>query len=199
MKTVKQVPFAAVVQSWLKAEWQDSSFDAVRNYIPQSLIDDEDFSNDQDNELRQWLLRTSRFPILVPLPEDVTWYSATYEMVDVGRTFIVPSKDWESISGSAYQPAAVLPNLNAPGPHAEKVRSIKASLSSIDRRLVLVASDMNSNSPLTIIEGNHRSVAILADAVENGPKDPLIEEVFVGVSSNMLNYPWHIQRYFRTP
>lgn len=164
MKIIRQVPFATVVQSWLKAEWQDSFFDAVRNYIPQSLIDDEDFSNQQNNELRQWLLRTLRFPILIPLPEDVTWYSAAYEIADVGRTFIVPSKDWESISGNAYQPAAVLPNLNALDPHAEKIRSIKASLSSIDRRLVLVASDINS--PLTIIEGNHRSVAILADAVK---------------------------------
>ena len=50
--------------------------------------------------------------MLIPLPEDVTWYSAAYDIADdVGRTFIVPSKDWESISGNAHQPAAVLPNL----------------------------------------------------------------------------------------
>jgi hypothetical protein len=168
VKIINPVPFAAVVQAWLKAEWQDSFFDAVREYIPQSLIDEVDFSNQQGNELRQWLLRTLRFPILIPLPEDVTWYSATYEIADVGRTFIVPSKDWESISGNAFQPASVLPNLNAVDPHAEKIRSIRSSLGSIDRRLVLVASDIDS--PLTIIEGNHRSVAILADAAKTALK-----------------------------
>jgi hypothetical protein len=193
MKIIQQVPSAAVIQSWLKAEWQDSFFDPVRSYIPQPVIDDEDFSNQQNNDLRHWLLQTLRFPILGPLPADTIWYSATYEIADVGRTFIVPSNDWASISGSMYQPAAVLPNLNRPDPHAQKIRSIKASLSSIDRRLVLVASDIHS--PLTIIEGNHRSVAILADAIDNGPQDPLIQEVFVGISSSMRNYPWHIEQY----
>lgn len=193
MRNLKKVPFAAIVQAWLKAEWQDPSFNPVREYIPQDVIDGEDFNSQQNNELRYWLLRTLRFPILDPLPPDVTWYSATYEIADVNRTFIVPSIDWGHISGNQYRAAAVLPNLNGNDPHAVKIREIKANLALIDRRLVLVASDINS--VLTTIEGNNRSVAILADAVENSAEDPLIEEVFVGVSPNMRSYPWHIEQY----
>jgi len=194
MKLIKEVPFAAVVQAWLKAEWQrDTFFDPIRSYIPQSLIDDEDFSNQQNNDLRYWLLRTTRFPILLPLPQDVIWYSAAYEIADVSRTFIVPSSDWGPVSGNRYQPVAVLPNLKGNDPHVVKIMDIKANLASIDRRLILVASDIKS--VLTIIEGNNRSVAILADANENGAQDPLIDEVFIGVSPSMRTYPWHIEQY----
>jgi hypothetical protein len=196
MHVIEQVPFAAVVQAWLKGEWYDSFFDPVRNYIPQSVIDDKDFDDEQRCKTRYWLLRTTRFPIVDPLPQDAIWYSTTYEIADADRTFIVPSNDWGQVTGSQYRPAAVLPNLNGNDPHAIKIRDMKAVLPSVDRRLVLVASDMNS--VLTIIEGNHRSVAILADAIENGsPPQPLIEQVFVGVSANMRNYPWHIERFVR--
>lgn len=194
MQIIDQVPFAAVVQAWLKGEWKrDTSFDPIRGYIPQTLIEDEDFSNQPNNELREWLLRTMRFPILVPLPQNVTWYSATYETADVPRTFIVPSNDWGPISNNQYRPVAVLPNLNGTDPHAAKIRDIRAALPSIDRRLVLVASDITS--VLTIIEGNHRAVAILADASQHGTQDPLIDKVFVGVSSDMRQYPFHIEQY----
>jgi hypothetical protein len=193
MKIIKRVPFAAVVQAWLKAEWHDPIFDQNRNKVSQSLVDDEDFSSQQDNGLRYRLLRTLRSPILDTLPQGAIWYSATYAMADVDRTFIVPSNDWGPISGNQYRPAAVLPNLSGNDPHALKIGSIKASLSPVDRRLVLVASDMNS--VLTVIEGNHRLVAILADAIEKGAQDPLIEEVFVGISPAMRKYIFHIEQY----
>jgi hypothetical protein len=88
MQITGQIPFEAVVQAWLKAEWYSDFFDPVRNYVPQPLIDDEDFSNQQNNELRYWLLRALRFNMLLTLPAGITWYSATYEIADIARTFI---------------------------------------------------------------------------------------------------------------
>lgn len=102
--------------------------------------------------------------MLDALPVGITWYSATYETADMGRTFIVPSNDWGPISGNTYQPYAIIQNLNTNDSHAVNIRDIRASLSSIDRRLILVTSDINS--VLTIIEGNHRAIAIFADALK---------------------------------
>jgi hypothetical protein len=191
MQIIKPVPFEAVIQAWLKAEWYSDFFNPVRSYIPQSLIDDEDFTNQQNNELRYWLLCASRFNMTLTLPAGITWYSATYDTSDIGRTFIVPSNNWGPISQNTYQPYAIMQNLNTSDPIAVKIRDIRSSLSSVDRRLILVTSDINS--VLTIIEGNHRAIAILADALDRGAQDPIIREVFVGVSPDMRQYMWHIE------
>jgi hypothetical protein len=193
MQIIRQIPFEEVIQAWLKAEWFSDFFDPVRNYIPQSLIDDEDFSNQQNSELRHWLLRALRFIMLDLLPANITWHSATYERADMNRTFIVPSMDWGPVSQNTYQPYAIMQNLNTNDSHAVKIRDIRASLSTIDRRLILVTSDINS--VLTIIEGNHRAIAIFADALDRGAQDPIIREVFVGVSPNMRQYRFHIEQY----
>ncbi len=190
MQIMTQLPFEAVVQAWLKAEWHGNFFDPVRAYIPQELID-EDFGSQKNNEPRYWLLRALRFNMLETLPTGITWYSATYDTADIGRTFIVPSNDWGPISRNTYQPSAIIPNLSINDVHADKINSIRASLSSIDRRIILVASDINSI--LTIIEGNHRAIAILADALNRGAPDPIIGDVFVGISPNMRQYMFHFE------
>jgi hypothetical protein len=195
MQIIRQVPFDAVIQSWLKAEWHDSAFDQYRSKVPQSLIDDEDFSNEHNNNIRHQLLRVTRYPILDPLPLDATWHVATYDRGDIDRTFIVPSNDWGPISGNRYHPYAIIPNLHMDDGHARKIKEIKASLASVDRRLVLVTSDIAT--VLTIIEGNHRGIAIFADAIERHAQNSLIEEVFVGVSPTMRQYPFHIEKYLR--
>ncbi len=193
MQITGRVPFEAVVQAWLKAEWYGDFFNPVRTYIPQAVIDSEDFNNQQNNELRYWLLRASRFNMLDTLPAGITWYSATYDTADIGRTFIVPSNDWGPISGNTYQPYAIMRNLTTNDTHAVRIRDIRGSIPTIDRKLILVTSDINS--VLTIIEGNHRAIAIFADALDCGAQDPIIGQVFVGVSPNMRQYMFHIEQY----
>jgi len=192
MKIIGAVPFEAIVQAWLKSEWYSDFFNPIRTYVPQSLIDDEDFSNQQNNALRYWLLSASRFNMLEPLPAGITWYSATYDRADIDRTYVVASNNWGPITGNSYRTDVAMRNLTMIGDPAAKIRDVRASLSSIDRRLILVASDINS--VLTIIEGNHRAVAMFADALDRNAQDPIIAEVFVGVSSNMLQYMWHMEQ-----
>jgi hypothetical protein len=84
-------------------------------------------------------------------------------------------------------------NLNMNDSHADKIRDIRASLATVGRRLILAASDINS--VLTIIEGNHRAIAIFADALDHGAHHPIISEVFVGVSPNMRRYMFYIEQY----
>jgi hypothetical protein len=197
MQIIRQVPFEAVIQAWLKAEWYGDFFNPIRNYIPQALIDDEDFNNQQNNDLRYWPLRALRFNMLETLPPGIRWYSTTYDSADIRRTFIVPSNDWGPISRNSYQPYAIMQNLaqnpNSTDAHAVKIRDIMASLPTIDRRLILVTSDINSL--LTLIEGNHRAIAIFADALDRGAPDPIVTEVFVGVSPDVRQYIFSIERY----
>lgn len=193
MRIINQVPFEAVVQAWLKAEWHADFFNPIRSYVPQSLIDDKDFSNQHSNEVRYWLLHTTRFPLLDTLPPNVTWHLATYDRADVSRTYVVASTEWGPISGNTYRADVVLRNINAAGNPAAKIRDVKSSLASVDRRLILVASDINF--VLSIIEGNHRAIAIISDAFDRNTRDPVIPEVFIGISPDIRQYMFSYERH----
>jgi hypothetical protein len=193
MQIIKQVGFEVVVQAWLEAEWQLPIYNPVRSQIPQSLIDSQDFANQQSNQSRYTVLSALRSNMLNPLPGDTIWYSTTYDRADLNRTFVVASNDWGPVSGHTYRLSAVLQNLNMNDAHAQKIVSMQASLASLSSRIILVASDLSSI--LTIIEGNHRGAAFIADAVARNVPDPLIQEVFVGVSPNMRRYEFHLEQH----
>jgi hypothetical protein len=195
MQIIKQVGFEVVVQAWLEAEWQLPIYDQVRSQIPQSLIDNQDYTNQQSNQSRYTVLSALRSNMLNPLPGDTVWYSATYDRTDLNRTYVVASNDWGPISGNTYRLSTVLQNLNMNDVHAQKIASMQVSLASLDSRIILVTSDLSSF--LTIIEGNHRGAATIDDAVARKAPDPLIQEVFVGVSPNMRRYEFHIEQYLR--
>ena len=144
MQITKQVGFEVVVQAWLEAEWQLPIYDHVRSQIPQSLIDSQDFTNQQNNQSRYTVLSALRSKMLNPLPGDTVWYRATYDRADLNRTYVVASNDWGPISGSTYRLSAVLQNLNMNDVHAQKIASMQVSLASLDNRIILVASDLGS-------------------------------------------------------
>ena len=195
MKTLKQVTFDEVVQAWLQAEWSLPNFDNIREKISIDLINGRNFDNQADNQLRLNILRALRSPMIDSLPQDITWYVASYDKDDIQRTYIVPSNDWGAVSSNTYHPLKIMENLHLDDGHAKKINSIKSSLGkeNLDKRLILISSDLSST--LTIIEGNHRGVAILMDALEKDAKNPIIDEVFIGISPAMKDYAFHIEKY----
>jgi len=195
MKIKNKTSFDVVVQAWLEAEWSLPERNTIRNNYPESLIHGKDFENIQKNQQRLALLHSWRSPVIDPLPNDTIWYSATFDREDIGRTSIVISNDWERVSGSTYLPLKIMENLHLDDGHAHKINAILAELpqNTVDKRLVFIGSDINSL--LTIIEGNHRGVAIFKDALERNLQNPIIEEVFLGISSQMKDYIFHREHY----
>lgn len=193
MKITKSVPYAAVIQSWLQAEWYLPLFDNVRVATPKILIESVETNDTQKNEQRLQLLLSIRYPIIDPLPADTVWHSASLDKEDIKRIYIVPSNDWETVSSGTYYPLKVMENLHLDDGHAKKINEIKDSLTNLDTRLVLVGTSIDS--PLTILEGNHRAVALFANAIEKEQDNPILAEVFVGISPSMKDYIFHIEKY----
>ncbi len=196
MKILNQISFDTVIQVWLQAEWYIPSFDSYRKIIPESIINSRDTSNQSDNKLRFDTLRSVRSPMIDPLPKDTIWYRATFDKKDILRTYIVPSNDWGAISNRTYDPTIIMKNIELDDGHAKKIKKIKSSLSQklIDKRLILVARD--ADSIMTIIEGNHRGIALFIEAEEKKKDDPIVDEVIIGISPNMKSYTFHIEKYF---
>ncbi len=191
---MKRVSFDVVVQAWLRAEWFSPNNGAIRNsnQALESLVNGENFDNQLDNQSRLKILREvfGRSLMIDPLPSDTEWYSASYDKEDIERTYHV-SDEWNFLSNDTHHPLKVMKNLHLDDDRAKKINDIISSLSqkTLDRRLILVGTDTNSR--LTIIEGNHRAVAIFKDAGERNIQNPIIEEVFVGISPHMKDYIFH--------
>ena len=195
MKIKRKVSFDVVVQAWLRAEWDDSKFDTIREHVPESLINGEHFDNPQDNLSRlKYLYEEGERHVLIepllPFLSRIEWYSASFEREDIKRTYLV-SDEWNIISNYTHRPLEVMKNLHLDDDRAEKINAIKSSLSqkTIDRRLILVGTDIDSL--LTILEGNHRAVAIFKDALDRNLQNLITDEVFVGFSSHMKDYKFH--------
>src|SRR5690348_3317744 len=125
MKILKPTTFDIVVQSWLQAEWYLPHFDNVRPAVPITLIESRDTRNLEDNLQRLNLLRSIRSPIIDPLPNLIQWYIASFDREDIGRTYIVPSNDWATVSNNTYHPIKVMENLHLDDGHAKKINEIK--------------------------------------------------------------------------
>lgn len=197
MRVTGQETFDTVVHAWLKAEWSKHGYD--KNYPKlQHLIDSPDFNNSEQNNLRLQLLRSSRGNILQQLPADTKWFTAEYEHDDITRTYIIPSDDWLPITSNTFHMPHTLPNVAGDYDHASWIREIYGTLPNpdIDSKIVMVASSLDSN--ITIIEGNHRATALLKYQEDN-PGENLLNQVYIGISDNMIRNAWHIENAWNNP
>ena len=184
--------FDEIIHSWLKDEWYLSNYNQVRQITPSEFINNPNFSNTEENKVRLELLRSIRSPMVDPLPKDTEWYVTDLKKGDIKRIYIVPSSDWLSLTSNSYSILEAVKNIDSNLDHASKIREIKTNLNegSLSKNLILVAS--SPESPFTIIEGNHRAVALLSKAIDS-KIEPIVEKIFLGISPEMKSYIWHIE------
>lgn len=194
-KLGKQKIFDEIVHSWLKDEWYLSRYDGIRQQISPSVIDNPNFFDPNENKIRLELLRYVRYPMVDPIPNNTQWYVIDFNKEDLERTFIVPSDDWLSITNNIFRFLEALKNIESNFLHADRIREIKAAVNdgNVSKNLILVAS--SPESFFTIIEGNHRAVALASKALDHNEKS-IVNEMFLGISPQMRNYVWHIESRF---
>lgn len=191
-KLGKKVTFSKIVHSWLKDEIYLSQYDQVRDKLPSNILQKPHFDNLNENQIRLQLLRAVRGTMIYPLPPDTEWFEMNFTKKDLERTFIVPSPDWLPLTNQTYHIIEALKNIDSELDHASKIRSIKSSNEgSIGKNIIIVASSLESL--FTVIEGNHHSIAFSSKAMANNRIEDIFKKVFIGISSQMKGYIWHIE------
>lgn len=132
-----------------------------------------------------------RSDIRDPLPNDLQWYVASIETLDIGKIFIISSDDWrgDHLCVPNFKLLTAISNYKVSLNNTEKYDNIrkkeiifKNDLNGIDTKLIFVAP--SKNGPFTIIEGNKRAIAL-------GCLGGLTSlEIFLGVSSEIKKYCW---------
>ena len=193
MKIIKEESIDKVIHAWLRAEWVPQKYDVSHPELKAGLIDNPDFGDIEQNAKRRELLRLRRGQMIDPLPHDIKWYTAEFENSDRSRTYTVPSSDWLPITDGSYRLDVAIANIDSAHDHASRIKDIYEILPSkdIDTKMIMVGSDINS--ALSIIEGNHRGVALANYLAHHPDSRGEIREVYIGISPKTRDYIWHIE------
>lgn len=182
--------FNEIVASWLKCEWHYPFYILKRKIIPKKIINQPTFSN-SENKIRLKLLCSNRGHMIKQLPKDTKWYSIVFKKKDIPRTSLIPmKKGWtfKITKGTCMLKDALnkenwnLINTEDRNRIQNIYSSFKKSISNKEIRLILLAS--SPNSLFSILEGNHRSVALATKSLENNQKSLIIPS-YLGISQKM--------------
>ena len=199
MKLTSQASMDDVCIAWLQAELYRHR--SVLSPAELQLIESPDTHNPTENAARASLLTGvfKRQSLMKRLPSDIKWHRGEIEESDTEHLFMMPVWDWFLDSGRTFRlkdvPASVADSREARRPknsytlaaqHGKVIKEMLNSPNKLAEGLVILSSGFGG--PFSIIEGTHRSVALLIKKQLTG------WPCFLGISAAMANCPWSIER-----
>ena len=193
MKILRNATEAEVIAAFLRAEFYQQEFDRDRKDF-EHLVEHPDLTNRVENSVRKALLFRRRGHMWRELPVDTKWYEVQLESTDLRRIRVFPRAQWRRFSNGTFQLDAVvdhirrIPEDSRIDPVVAKIRLLRYRLQreKIDTPVLFIG--MDENSPLTILEGNHR---IAAAYLLDPDKVQETYRVLCGFSPHMNESCWY--------
>ena len=197
MKILSHISKDKVYTSWLQSELYRKEKDLTKEEIV--IIKNPNFANEGEASKREKLLldKYGRSAILARLPAELEWHESEFEPQDVDKLYILPVFDWYMDTGETFKVSDTLIHLSdtrgyhlpqlgsAEVLHFQTVNKIIESPPEDFGEVILIAS--SQDGPYTVIDGTHRSVALLKMGKLIG------SDCFVGVG-NLSQCIWSIER-----
>ena len=166
MRKVRRVSEDEVLSEFLKNEFYEKQYDPYREKVGR-LVYSPDLTSHRENALRKALLFHRRGQMWRELPPDTEWWEVELSPEDLARIRIFPRSQWRRIAKGSFSLMEVVERLRHRIDKAKtngfftKIRVITERLAegATFPSVLLIAVDVNS--PLTIIEGNHRVAAAM--------------------------------------
>jgi len=194
MEKVRRVTEDEVISEFLKSEFYQPEFDRYREQF-REIVAHPDLSSARENELRRALLYRRRGRLWRELPVDTEWWQVELRADDLPRIRVFPRNHWRKLANGNFYLTEMVDHIRARvGSHPSdtfvaKLRSLSDELASApehDSSVLLIGLD--EESPLTIIEGNHR----MAAASLVSPQDIHLRFQFLcGFSPRMTECCWY--------
>jgi O-antigen/teichoic acid export membrane protein len=190
---LRKVQEEEVIAEFIKAEFYQPEFDPYRQKYS-AIVYHPDLDNKHENAARRALLFRRRGRMWRELPEDTVWWEVEFKEDTLARIRAFPRKQWRKFANGSFYLTGMI----------EKIRKNIQSrdLSQFNLKMRAVLEDLNENvvpdsvlligvdeqSPLTIIEGNHR----MAAAMMLSPDDVHRRfRFYCGLSANMTQCCWY--------
>ncbi len=171
MVRLRRVPEEEVIAEFLKAEFYQPEFDPYRGRFT-NLVYHPDVNNDRENTIRRALLFRRRGRMWRELPRDTEWWQVQMGASDLARVRAFPRKQWRAVADGSFYLGDLADNIRKeveaknPSKFGSKMRAVIADVKEqlVPESILLIGID--EESPLTIIEGNHRMAAAFLQAPE---------------------------------
>ncbi|MBI3933216.1 MAG: hypothetical protein HY316_00900 [Acidobacteria bacterium] len=187
MQAIRSVTDDEVYHQFLKSEFDCLDPESQNKIRP--FVLNPDFNDILQNFWRRKVLYGRRWPLLAQLPDPVEWRFGTQEYTDLEHLYIIKNCGWDVIC-----PSNLLRTVRYPEgcPLDRKVRIERilpqVARSDFDRTLILIG--VEADGPYTILDGNHRAVAMLLASREGKLRDANIP-LFLGLSPRMRSCFWY--------
>lgn len=166
MRKVRCIPEDEVLSEFLKNEFYERQYDRYRDKLAK-LVYAPNLQSDSENELRRALLFHRRGQMWRELPQDTEWWEVELTPEDLARIRIFPRSQWLRVAKGSFSLVEVVERLRtriARGTANEffaKIRALSQGLATGTTVSSVLLIGIDRNSPLTIIEGNHRVAAAM--------------------------------------
>ncbi|MCG6534102.1 MAG: hypothetical protein L7F78_05300 [Syntrophales bacterium LBB04] len=159
----------------------------VQNQIRPLLLQP-DLNDILQNSRRRQLLYAIRHPLLSQLPDPMEWHLASLHRGDLARLHVIRNCGWDE-----FCPGNLLCSVRYPEgcsqETSKKIEQLRVCVTeaSFDGTLILIGKE--SQDQLTVLDGNHRAVAMYLAARE-GRFSEAGQSAFLGLSPRMHLCYW---------
>jgi hypothetical protein len=166
MKRLRRVTEAEVIAEFLKNEFYQEEFHQDREQF-EGLVLDADLSDEAGNALRRALLFRRRGHMWRELPADTQWYEVKIEPQDLERLRVFPRAQWRRVANGSFLLKDIVKRIKTKPFHGKtrnfisKVQALSYRLRAQDDNSAVLLIGIDEQSPVTVLEGNHRLTAAL--------------------------------------
>lgn len=166
MKKVRRVPEAAVIAEFLKNEFYHAEFQSDRQDF-EHLVLDANIEDERENAVRRALLFRRRGHMWRELPPDTEWWEVALDLSDLHRIHVFPRAHWRKIADGSFKIGDIARRIRTTTFRGRtqmfisKIEALSYRLREHPDNSAVMLIGIDEDSPVTILEGNHRLTAAL--------------------------------------
>jgi len=193
MKRLRRVTEAEVIAEFLKNEFYQEEFHQDREQF-EELVLGAQITDEAGNALRRALLFRRRGHMWRELPDDTQWWEVQIEPEDLERLRVFPRAQWRRVANGSFLLKDIVrqiktkPFRGRTRDFIAKVQALSYHLRSYEDNSAVLLIGIDDESPVTVLEGNHRLTAALLSSPQ------VLQErfrVFCGMSPRMSQSCWY--------
>jgi len=192
VQIIRRVSEDEVIAEFLKNDFYNPEFEDYQESMG-ALVSTPDFNDPRENARRRALLFLRHGALWRELPKDTEWFDIELQPPDLEQVRVFPRAQWRKVAQGDFGFNQVLRSLQSTStPPVEptflaKIWDLRDWLTRISDAGAVLLIGVSEQSPLTILDGNHRLVA----AALTSPNNMRKLRFLCGLSPNMARCCWY--------
>ena len=193
LSVAREMSEQQVIAEFLRSEFHHPEFEEYRKEF-EYLVMKPDLNSGRENALRRALLFLRRGAMWRELPLDTQWFKVELTRQDLARIRFFPRAQWRRMAEGSFYLTEMVDSLREKwrqSPDDDFFRKLHRMTTSVQAGTVsptVLLIGIDTQSPLTILDGNHRMAAAI---LSQPPADLETFQFICGLSPAMVRCCWY--------